>query len=593
MPSRGWPRPVTCGQHQHQGHSIRRARDLTAAAGGGPARGAAGPVRAGGRPAAAPRVLVVASPVDVVAGQVGGIVVAELITGGALILLLALGGRWLIGRGLAPLSEMAGTAQRITTQGNLTTRMPDADGSTEVGKLGTAINTMLDRIQQAFGARLRSEAKVRQFAADASHELRTPLTTIRGYAELYRQGALDGGQLPDAMRRIEQEARRMGTLVAGTAGAGPAGPHVVTRHHRDGPGGAGAGRGRRRPGGGTGPAGTGGGPGVPGRGRGRGPDPPGAGQPARQRPRAHPGDHGHGGPACPGPRRRGAGGRGRRPRHGRRRRRPGVRPVLPGCRAEQRRPIAGPAVGYGTDHGPGSARSASPHSGNGDAAESGGSGSASPSSPPSPRRMAGRPLWSPLPAAVPGSASGSRPPRLPRPAQYLRPGYPAATSTPTMPRRRQVSHWPRPVGYPAAPPRQPIPPRRTRPHRPSGVTPPGHRPCPAVPATVTPSGQLPVPPAQQPPFPRPGTQSRCTPPRSAACPGQPTATCRSADVRRTAASATRRRQVPGTTAARAPPAPRPGTGNSGPGELHHDWLEPPRPPPPRRRHADIVVPDRR
>jgi two-component system OmpR family sensor kinase len=90
----------------------------------------------------------------------------------------------------------------------------DADGSTEVGRLGAAINTMLDRIQQAFGARLRSEQKVREFAADASHELRTPLTTIRGYAELYRQGALGPDQLPNAMRRIEQEAQRMSTLVA-------------------------------------------------------------------------------------------------------------------------------------------------------------------------------------------------------------------------------------------------------------------------------------------------------------------------------------------------------------------------------------------
>jgi signal transduction histidine kinase len=159
-------------------------------------------------------VLVVARPVGVVAGNVGGLVVLELITGGVLILLLALGGRWLIGRGLAPLAEMAGTAQRITTQGDLAARMPDADSSTEVGRLGAAINTMLDRIQQAFGARLRSEHKVRQFAADASHELRTPLTTIRGYAELYRQGALGPDQLPDAMRRIEQEATRMSTLVA-------------------------------------------------------------------------------------------------------------------------------------------------------------------------------------------------------------------------------------------------------------------------------------------------------------------------------------------------------------------------------------------
>ena len=92
--------------------------------------------------------------------------------------------------------------------------MPEEDEHTEVGRLGGAINTMLDRIQPAFGARLQSEQKVRQFAADASHELRTPLTTIRGYAELYRQGALGPDQLPDAMRRIEQEAQRMSTLVA-------------------------------------------------------------------------------------------------------------------------------------------------------------------------------------------------------------------------------------------------------------------------------------------------------------------------------------------------------------------------------------------
>jgi signal transduction histidine kinase len=159
-------------------------------------------------------VMFVARPIDAITDQVRSIVLTELITGGALILLLAVGGRWLIGRGLAPLGRMAGTAQRITTQGDLTARMPDDDDSTEVGRLGGAINTMLDRIQQAFGARLRSEVKVRQFAADASHELRTPLTTIRGYAELYRQGALGPDQLPNAMRRIEQEAQRMSTLVA-------------------------------------------------------------------------------------------------------------------------------------------------------------------------------------------------------------------------------------------------------------------------------------------------------------------------------------------------------------------------------------------
>jgi signal transduction histidine kinase len=159
-------------------------------------------------------VLVVAHSPETVNRQVSGMVVAELITGGALLALLAIGGSWLIGRGLEPLDEMATTANEITSRGDLTARVADADNRTEVGRLGSAINTMLDRIQQAFAARLRSEQKVREFAADASHELRTPLTTIRGYAELYRQGALGPDQLPNAMRRIEQEAQRMSTLVA-------------------------------------------------------------------------------------------------------------------------------------------------------------------------------------------------------------------------------------------------------------------------------------------------------------------------------------------------------------------------------------------
>jgi signal transduction histidine kinase len=146
--------------------------------------------------------------------QVHGLVLAELITGGVLLALLAACGSWLIGRGLAPLNRMASTADLITRNGDLTARMSDSADQHETGRLAGAINTMLDRIQEAFGARLRSEQKVRQFAADASHELRTPLTTIRGYAELYRAGALGPGELPNAMRRIEQEAERMSRLVA-------------------------------------------------------------------------------------------------------------------------------------------------------------------------------------------------------------------------------------------------------------------------------------------------------------------------------------------------------------------------------------------
>ena len=156
----------------------------------------------------------VARPDSAVGSEVRGLVLAELITGAILLALLAVGGRWLISRGLAPLDRMASTADIITSRGDLTARMPDPGDHAEAGRLARAINTMLDRIQQAFGARWDSEQKVRQFAADASHELRTPLTTIRGYAELYRQGALGEDRLPNAMRRIEQEADRMSSLVA-------------------------------------------------------------------------------------------------------------------------------------------------------------------------------------------------------------------------------------------------------------------------------------------------------------------------------------------------------------------------------------------
>jgi signal transduction histidine kinase len=159
-------------------------------------------------------ILLVARPDNAVGDQVRGLILAEVITGAILLALLALGGRWLISRGLAPLDRMASTADVITSRGDLTARMPDPGDHAEAGRLAAAINTMLDRIQQAFGARWASEQKVRQFAADASHELRTPLTTIRGYAELYRQGALGPDRLPNAMRRIEQEADRMSSLVA-------------------------------------------------------------------------------------------------------------------------------------------------------------------------------------------------------------------------------------------------------------------------------------------------------------------------------------------------------------------------------------------
>jgi signal transduction histidine kinase len=128
---------------------------------------------------------------------------------------------------LRPLVEIEQTARAIAA-GDLTRRVPDRDPRTEVGRLGQALNSMLAQIESAFGARAASEAsarrseeaarqsedRMRRFVADASHELRTPLTTIRGFAELYRQGASrDPAELDRLMRRIEDQAARMGLLV--------------------------------------------------------------------------------------------------------------------------------------------------------------------------------------------------------------------------------------------------------------------------------------------------------------------------------------------------------------------------------------------
>ncbi|HEX7353283.1 MAG TPA: HAMP domain-containing sensor histidine kinase [Mycobacteriales bacterium] len=115
--------------------------------------------------------------------------------------------------GMRPLDAVTRTADGIAA-GDLSLRAPVADARSEVGRLGTAFNSMLEQIQRAFRDRERSTSRLRQFAADASHELRTPLTSIRGFAELYRQGAVTPGpDLDRVMGRIEDEAVRMGSLV--------------------------------------------------------------------------------------------------------------------------------------------------------------------------------------------------------------------------------------------------------------------------------------------------------------------------------------------------------------------------------------------
>ncbi|MFI5832588.1 sensor histidine kinase [Micromonospora sp. NPDC051300] len=170
----------------------------------------------------------------------------DLLAGGAVLIILASVGAGIVRTSLKPLVEIERTAAAIAG-GDLTRRVPDPEEgracpTSELGRLSRALNAMLAQIEAAFTARAaseaaarsaetgardaaalaqaseararRSEERMRQFIADASHELRTPLTTIRGFAELYRQGAARAPeQTADLLRRIEDEASRMGLLV--------------------------------------------------------------------------------------------------------------------------------------------------------------------------------------------------------------------------------------------------------------------------------------------------------------------------------------------------------------------------------------------
>jgi two-component system OmpR family sensor kinase len=145
----------------------------------------------------------------------GGVALAGILVAGAV-------GAATIRRTMQPLDRLAATAARVSElpldrgEVALSERVPQADTNpnTEVGKVGSALNRMLQHIANALTARQASESRVRQFVADASHELRTPLAAIRGYAELTRRS---GEQVPPdvafAMSRVESESRRMTTLV--------------------------------------------------------------------------------------------------------------------------------------------------------------------------------------------------------------------------------------------------------------------------------------------------------------------------------------------------------------------------------------------
>jgi two-component system OmpR family sensor kinase len=137
----------------------------------------------------------------------------ELLVACAVIASALLFGLWLISASLRPLRRIEETAAAIGA-GDLSRRVEPDGGTTEIGRLGGALNAMLGQIEDAFAERSASEARLRRFISDASHELRTPIAAVSAYAELFDRGARDRpNDLERSMTGIQRETRRMGLLV--------------------------------------------------------------------------------------------------------------------------------------------------------------------------------------------------------------------------------------------------------------------------------------------------------------------------------------------------------------------------------------------
>jgi two-component system OmpR family sensor kinase len=159
------------------------------------------------------RMLVVATSLHDAEGTLHRLLLIELLVTAAVLAALAALGTWVVRLGLRPLEEIGVTAAAIAA-GDLSQRVARDDQETEVGRLGRALNAMLQQIETAFRSREASEARLRQFVADASHELRTPLAAVRAYAELFARGAqARPDDLARSMEGIERESERMSVLV--------------------------------------------------------------------------------------------------------------------------------------------------------------------------------------------------------------------------------------------------------------------------------------------------------------------------------------------------------------------------------------------
>jgi two-component system, OmpR family, sensor histidine kinase MprB len=132
--------------------------------------------------------------------------------------LAAVMGRVAAKRVIAPLAEVAQTAQHIEETEDLSSRL-HVHADDEVGQLATRFNAMMDRLQTSREALDESVRAQRQLVADASHELRTPITSLRTNIEvlLEQDEELTGEDrrrlLADVLEQSEELSALIGDVI--------------------------------------------------------------------------------------------------------------------------------------------------------------------------------------------------------------------------------------------------------------------------------------------------------------------------------------------------------------------------------------------